>query len=570
MNPWEQKYEDTPQPAPSPVSNGPAPWETNYSAQQQAPAAPQSPGFQDLMGSAIRKVPTGVMQAVSQPGEIGLLAEGVKEGLMAFQTPGFMRTGPAIAAGVAYPPSVFARYGAMAAPLISGYISGLAGYIGSKMAGDSEGQARQNAILSTQVARVPSGALVKEAGVSAAKNVGASISGEISRTLTDENRLPNKQEIQDATKQGLMATGLETGVNVATSQKVVDTVKSIERSVDEKRLKIFAKMRREGIVATPAQVRLEGGIGTTMAGGVGAMDKAASIKNRVHFNRMVREDLGVGGNGYIDDQLLDTVRRENYGPYALIKERAADAKKQLETLKNRTIRGSSEMERSIQEASIRKQMDKLETIAAADVEGLRVAREAKSNAYKGYKDGKLTREEYEKYVNRVDSLEAGIEAAAIAINKKSLPGQLKQSRRMIAKTWAAKDALSAGGYVDPQEFGKMLDNRIPLDGKMKDIGEFALEFGGSAVQASKVSVPTPGALGTMVAGQSLAYGNALPAVAAGAQIFGKNPLRSYLLSEYHQNKLAKSVLAPEYTRYYEGGRPAQIARYIGLQPTENK
>lgn len=596
MKPWEQKYSE-------PEKTAPKPWEQDFSAPAPtaapAPAAqPQAPGFQQLMGSAMRKVPAGVMNAVAT-GDADLLGQGLadvgnavaslnipsykisaKEGITEgpqSPTVGQVATspaGPTIAAGLLVPEAAAAKFAAQfgktGATLLSNYITGAYGYISSRLAGQSEGEARQNAILATQLGRAPSGQFLNEAAVAATKNVTASIAGETARISTDQGRLPNQKEINAAVQQGLTATGLEMGVNVAASKKVVDATKSIERRMDERHYEIFDKMRKEGIVVPPHSVQMEAGMKTTLAGGPGALDRTASIKNRVAFNRMVREDLGIGGNGYVDKDLLNNVRKDYYAPYEIISRESELAKKKLEKLRRNTITGSSEMERSIQASTIQKQMDKLEVIAGADVEKLRIARGNESDAYVKYRNGQLTRDQLDAAKKRVTDLESAIDAAAQVIGKKTLLNDLNRSRRMIAKTYRVQESLTPGGYVDPQEFGAMLKNDVMLDGKLKDIGEFALEFSGAAKAAPHVVAPAPGALGTMVGVQQVAYGNMAPAAIAGAQVFTKNPLRSYLLSEYRQNKLARQVLAPEYTRYYEGGRPAQIARYIGLQPTENK
>lgn len=120
---------------------------------QEQPAQPQQEPltFGYNAGKAIEYLPAGVMDIVTR-GEGQNLGRGFAYLRNALVSPSFQRTAPPLAAAVAFPPSAVGT-------TMSALTTGIAGWLGSRMAGDTNADAARNAIYSAY----PGGTRAKEA-----------------------------------------------------------------------------------------------------------------------------------------------------------------------------------------------------------------------------------------------------------------------------------------------------------------------------------------------------------------------------------------------------------------------
>jgi len=84
-------------------------------------------------------------------------------------------------------------------------------------------------------------------------------------------------------------------------------------------------------------------------------------------------------------------------------------------------------------------------------------------------------------------IERNIEKAAIAAGRRDLVPALRAARVKIAQNYTIDRALNEGnGSVDATVIARMRDNRIPLTGGLKTIGDFARAFKPFNIEKSKV------------------------------------------------------------------------------------
>ena len=313
--------------------------------------------------------------------------------------------------------------------------------------------------------------------------------------------------------------------------------------------KTLRALRREGFVVAPHTVE-RGSDMISSIGGKAAMQQTAAKKNQAVWQRMAAEDLGLvdpkTGRGIavpIYDETLENVRQRAAAPYERIKEMQKTAKARLDSLRSdlQKLSGGDPMQAKVLDGNFSEAQNNLALRAAADVDQLKLTRAKAYDAFRAWRGGDPAA--YTKWrdeIARANALEDTIDAAAQQIGDKNLLKELRQARRLIAKTYTVQEAINpTSGMVDPVVIGRMRDARVPLDGKLKLIGDAQLVFNKEAVEAARVPAPGVDNMSTKFAISSAAHGSPAGTLAALAQgSIGRIP-RAYYMSEGIQNLIAQ-------------------------------
>ncbi len=145
-------------------------------------------------------------------------------------------------------------------------------------------------------------------------------------------------------------------------------------------------------------------------------------------------------------------------------------------------------------------------------------------------------QDWQKNTKAAESLEKQIEVAAAISGDPTLVKRLRESREMIAKTYAVESATNkTTGLIDPADLAAQYNNGVPLTGNLKKIADFANAFDQAAVDASRVRNPNVGKVTALGAANQASRGD-LPGVIGGlVTMTAGKPLRKMLLSDFIQN-----------------------------------
>lgn len=141
----------------------------------------------------------------------------------------------------------------------------------------------------------------------------------------------------------------------------------------------------------------------------------------------------------------------------------------------------------------------------------------------------------------VDALENSIDQLAKSAGVKGLVDRVRGARKAFAKIYTVENATNIGdGHISLPYLGKMLDNGVPLDGRLKVMGQFqnafkqvSRESGGLTTIASGTD---PALAATIGVGGAAASGSILGSL-AGAVPFLRNAARNSALSPDVQRSL---------------------------------
>jgi hypothetical protein len=112
------------------------------------PAPQQDEGFSGPMGRAMTEIPAGIADIITR-GDSTLFGRGMLDANTAMASPSFRRTAPPMVASMIFPPANFAKAGPVVSQFVSSAIQALSGYTGSRLAGDSNGEQAENALISS-------------------------------------------------------------------------------------------------------------------------------------------------------------------------------------------------------------------------------------------------------------------------------------------------------------------------------------------------------------------------------------------------------------------------------------
>lgn len=268
-----------------------------------------------------------------------------------------------------------------------------------------------------------------------------------------------------------------------------------------KRSKVAEMWRAEGGVVDPSLLD-KPVFGLTDLGGVEGMAKAASNKNVLVTQRLIRRDLRIPGNGPITVEAIDAVRKEAGKPYA--------------------------------------EIAKLSKQAASDLENLKNARFAAREAGESFKNtgNPAMQKEWWKLKEIAQNIEDVVEKHAVQAGRPDLVDSLRDARKVIAKSYDVEAALNpSNGQVDAEVLNAAYNGRNMTDG-LQLVAEAAGNFKGNVREKSLIGSGAS-RIGAMFQGSAAAQGT--PAgVIAGLYHKAGAPARKFLLSDVVQNWAARN------------------------------
>jgi hypothetical protein len=434
-------------------------------------------------------------------------------------------------------------------PLFGG-IGGGVGYIADQMRRDQP-ITPGGLMSSVAVSTIPGGSAVKGGRALLGESMkmgGLNLMAKNAETLLDEGRFSSPGEAALAFFGGAGGeivsnrAGKLLGAGNPTAKKTEQEILNAGRD------STLRALRREGFVVAPHTVERGSDVFSSI-GGKAAIQQTAAKKNQVVWQRMAAEDLGIvdpkTGKGAaipIYDETLENVRKRAAAPYERIQEIQKTAEARLKGLRKdlQQFAGGDPMQAKVLDSNFSSAQDNLAIRAGADVEQLKLTRAKAYDAFKAWRGGDpAAYTTWRGEITKANALEDTIDAAAKQLGDKKLLSDLRKSRRLIAKTYAVQEAINpTSGMVDPVVIGRMRDARVPLDGKLKLIGDAQLVFNKEAVEAARVPSPGVDNMSTKFALSSAAHGSPVGTLAAIAQgTIGRIP-RGYYFRDSIQDMIA--------------------------------
>lgn len=390
----------------------------------------------------------------------------------------------------------------VAVPLLGG-VGGLLGNVAGQLTtpgkdfsiGEAGGAFVAGTVPGASVAKAGGKELVKAGAKAAAMNYGA----KATETVMDRGELPTAGESAMAVGAGLAAPV----VSKATNKFLPESV-PVARPIDPhlaKRDFVLKKWRSAGGKIDPGAVDKGIPVVDMIAGKEGTR-QMASVDNQRVINRLLREDIGLKGDGAIGVKTLDLVREEAGIAY----QRVANLSKQ----------------------------------AASDLDNLGKARSKARELGEAYKQTNGNTELREQWVAAKEiaqGIEDLVEQHAIKSGRPQLIKDLKKARETIAKSYEIEAALNNGNdWVDAGAIASNYNGRN-MTGNLQLVAEAASAFPQYLVEPSRIGAPGVSRLGAYSGAQALATGSPAGAAAFTLPLFGK-PARRYLLGKEVQDRVA--------------------------------
>jgi hypothetical protein len=376
-----------------------------------------------------------------------------------------------------------------------GAVSGVAGeYLGSKVAGEETSMGRMlssgflASIPGANLTRATVGAVAREGFKQGAGNTMATAI----QTGIDEGRLPSAREAAMSFAGGAASAPLG---KLAGGNGIAPRLTE-EQTNMAKRDAVATAWRAAGGVIDPSLVD-KPVFGLTDLAGTEGMKKAASSRNVLVTQRLIRKDLGISGSGPITVEALDAVRKDAGRAY----QAAAD----------------------------------ISPSASSLVENIKQARFAAKEAGEVYKNtgNPAMRTEWHKLKDVAENLEDQLEAEAIAAGKANLVKDLRAARVLIAKAWDVESAVNvSNGQVDAEVLNAAYNGKN-MTGGLQLVAEAAGNFPQNIREKSLIGSGAS-RIGTMFQGQGMAQGTP-QGVIAGLYHKAGAPARRFLLSDVIQN-----------------------------------
>ncbi len=298
-------------------------------------------------------------------------------------------------------------------------------------------------------------------------------------------------------------------------------------------------LRKEGAVIPPHEIG-KGSDLLSSIGGKTALSQEASKRNQFVWQKLAREDVGLSKEPLpIRLSDLEARRTELAAPYREIQKFQTEAAQDLES-KLATLSKQSDPHQAkiiLDEPATKAALERLSILAAADIDGLKIARDAAKSARKAFYAGNPSAyEPWQANKAKAEGIEDAIEKAAVTIGDNTLMQRLKSARNQIAKTYSVEESINPGnGFVDPLAFGRQLANGDKISGNLEKIGKFQLAFRREAVEASRVPAAGVGNVGAMAAANMASRGDAPGMIGAAVQMTAGRAARPFLLSDYVQD-----------------------------------
>lgn len=288
----------------------------------------------------------------------------------------------------------------------------------------------------------------------------------------------------------------------------VDEITAINKAnaLNAPKRAVLDMAKKEGLAIPTSEVN-PGFVRNALEGvaGKAAMGQQVVINNQKVLSAMARKGLGLADDVPITDESIAGLRAIHYKPY-----------EEIASLSPKTAKDLVKWRQANSDATAWNK-----SAAAA---GGRPDFVAKADAAK----------------REAARLQATFETKAQAAGKPELVNELKNARVKLAEIHTLEDAYNpATGEINPNVFGKRLQNGKPLSGEFKKIAEFNKAFpkfaksaeGAQVPGVSKVNAPVAIGLGAMV-GDVGGF-----ATGMGAMLI-PDAVRKYMLSPKFQSKYA--------------------------------
>lgn len=442
--------------------------------------------------------------------------------------------------------------------------------------GESVGAAIGNAVPGGRQAAAGVGTLLKEVGENMASNVAATNA----QSLIDRGELAGLGEnALAAAAPAVLSTagyfGRGKSSRPATASEMTDRERFLaENNQTIRAMREVAVPNKDGsvsrVVVDPASLKNDEDTVLKSLAGKEALAQEASVRNSRVFQGGVREQLGLGAaaepfrplrdadgrfKGWVE---LETIRDDAAKPYQQIAQNRAMAQTKLEAInaKISSPAGASMLVfdakagKWVPEPKLQKEIDRLNTIAAADVDELKLTRKRAVDEYKKFKAGDpAAYDKWQQELNKIDEMEKAIDDAAAAVGKPGLPDQLKNARKRIAETYVVESSINPGnGLVDPADLARILDARPGyLTGNLEKIARFRMAMPKDAVEFSRIGDPNSNA---MTAGLMTGAGLQNPKTAILGQ--GVPLVRQWARNKLLSDELQGAMIGQRLERMKEG------------------
>lgn len=443
---------------------------------------------------------------------------------------------------------------------IGGFIGGVLGETVAELR--EEGSMRPGAILAAGITGATTGRPLASAGGAAVAREGArlgaaNVAGKAVETAVDEGRAPSVSEVTGSAGAGFLGSAMGRAMARPASVGGRASIYNMENET-------LQSLRKEGVVIPPHEI---GAGSDTLAsiGGKAALQQEASKRNQFVWQKLVREDIGLSKESLPIRPSELVARREQLGaPYREIQKFQSEAADELDSRLAAIAKESDPHTAQIKldEPQTKAALDRLRTLAAADIDELKVARDqAKSARIAFFAGNPNAYDAWQAAKAKAEGIEDAIEKAAETIGDSQLTNRLKYARQQIAKTHSVEESLNLGnGFVDPLAFGRQLANGERISGNLEKIAKFQLAFRREAVEASRVPASGVGAMGAMSATNMASRGDAPGLIGAAVQMTAGRAVRPYLLSDYVQ----EGMLNPREVQNFSSA----LARYISENAAE--
>ena len=350
---------------------------------------------------------------------------------------------------------------------------------------------------------VPGASLAKAGGKellkAGAKSAAMNYTAKATETVLGRGELPSAGESVMAIGSGLAAPAVSKAANKFLPESV-----PAARPIDPhlaKRDFVLKKWRSAGGKIDPGAVDKGIPVVDMIAGKEGTR-QMASVDNQRVINRLLREDLGLKGDGALGVKTLDLVREEA----GIVYQRVANLSKQ----------------------------------AASDLDNLGKARSNARELGEAYKQTNGNTELRDKWIaakELAQGIEDMVEQHAIKSGRPQLIKELKKARETIAKSYDIEAALNNGNdWVDAGAIASSYNGRN-MTGNLQLVAEAASAFPQYLVEPSRIGAPGVSRLGVYSGAQALATGSPAGAAAFTLPLFGK-PARRYILGKEVQDRVA--------------------------------
>ncbi len=317
--------------------------------------------------------------------------------------------------------------------------------------------------------------------------------------------------------------------------------------------KSMAETAREaGFVLPPARYEGAGGA-TKSAAGFGGDIKTgqlASMKNQEVVQATAKKDLGLAPGQPLSEETFENFRKSQAQVAKAVVASGVPIKQDMQFVDDLLKLGpqSQEMAKYFPKtakneliADLQNEFGTGQTFTAeAGMQAVRRLRYKSTTNLKNFADPEKTELGFAQR-GAADGLERLIERNLAAAGKPELMQQYRTARQLIAKSHDLEAATTEGGAVNPQILAK-LGERRPLTGGLKLVADMAKEFPEAFQNPAKIGgKPNMSPLDWFAAMVAGLHGHPM---VAGA-IAGRPGVRSLLLSEVMQNRLARAGRKPQ-------------------------